>query len=309
MLCISLEACLSEYKPDSLDVATRILGGAGLARLASSGMPIRVVTQGPLLNKLKLLEVVDNYEVEVRYVPKLYSSFYVMRKGDRICAAFGGDLTLDVVEGSSTGLLLAGCGDDAVGASEFFARTWEKSRSLFEVDPYLLGRTREWGAYRVITELRRIKLEGEDEEEIVDRLVREHARRIFGIDDSDEIARRFWSAVFAARNMPIKLAADPLTGLPITTPIVYYSVKSLRNLSDNCQDGPCLRTTVKLLERALKYAPPSKLHDAWRAALKSGADRRKIERSPYLPALLLLTGRVEIGYDRSIDARIYRLRS
>ncbi len=308
MLCVSLDACLSEYRPEAVDAATRILGGAGLRELASRVKSLRVITQGPVLNKLRALEAVDNFDVEVRYVPRLFSSFYVLRGGGRTCVAFGGDLLLDALEGSSTGLLLANCGDDAIGAADLFEKMWAKAKGLLEVDPYLLGRTKDWGAFRVVAELRRLKVEGEDDEEIADKIVREHARRIFGIDDPDEVARRFWSAVFAARDIPIKLLDDPSTGLPVTAPLVYYSVKVLRGAGDKCQDGPCLRTTVKLVERALRYVPQSKLHDAWRTALKNGAERRKIERSPYLPALLLLTGRVEIGYDKSIDARYYRLR-
>ncbi|KUO86934.1 MAG: hypothetical protein AT715_00875 [Thermoproteus sp. JCHS_4] len=308
MLCISLDACLSEHRPDSVDVATRMLGGLGLRELASRVKSLRVITQGPILGKLRVLETVDNNDVEVRYVPKLFSSFYVLRKGDRACAAFGGDLFLDAVEGSASGLLLANCGDDAVGAAELFEKLWSRSRNILDVDPYLLGRTKDWGAYRVIAELRRVEVRGEDEEDLVDKIVRGYARRIFGIDDSDEVARRFWSAIFATRDMSVKVMGDPSTGLPVTAPLIYYSVKVLRSPPDRCQDGPCLRTTAKLLERALRHAPQSKLHSAWREALRNGAKRREIERSPYLPALLLLTGKVEIGYDKSIDARIYRLR-
>lgn len=307
MLCISLEACLSEYKPEAVDAATRVLGGRGLLQLASRVKSLRVVTQGPVLNKLRVLEVLDNFDVEARYA-RLFSSFYVFRGGGRTCAAFGGDLLSDAVEGSSNGLFVANCGEDALGAADLFEKIWAKAKGLLEVDPYLLGRTKDWGAFRVVVELRRLKVEGEDDEEIADKIMRGHARRIFGIDDPDEVARRFWSAVFAARNTPVKLLDDPSTGLPITAPLVYYSVRVLKGASDKCQDGPCLRTTVKLVERALRHAPQSKLHDAWKVALKNGADRRRIERSPYLPALLLLTGKVEIGYDKSIDARYYRLR-
>ncbi len=307
-MCISLEACLSEYKPESVDAAARILGGHGLRLLASRVKSVRVVTQGPVLNKLRVLEALDNLEVEARYVPRLFSSFYVFRGGGRTCAAFGGDLLLDVLEGSSIGLLMATCGDDALGAADLFEKMWAKAKGLLDVDPYLLGRTKDWGAFRVVVELRRLKVDGEDDEEIADKIVREHAKRVFGIDDPDEVARRFWSTIFAARDIPVKLLDDPLTGLPVTAPLIYYSVKMIRSAADRCPDGPCLRTTAKLVERALRYVPQSKLHDAWRAALKNGAERRRIERSPYLPALLLLTGRVEIGYDKSIDARYYRLR-
>jgi len=209
MLCISLDACLSEHRPDSVDVATRMLGGLGLRELASRVKSLRVITQGPILGKLRVLETVDNNDVEVRYVPKLFSSFYVLRKGDRACAAFGGDLFLDAVEGSASGLLLANCGDDAVGAAELFEKLWSRSRNILDVDPYLLGRTKDWGAYRVIAELRRVEVRGEDEEDLVDKIVRGYARRIFGIDDSDEVARRFWSAILGR---PLYLS--PLGAVP-----------------------------------------------------------------------------------------------
>lgn len=308
MLCISLASCISELKPEEVDAAVRVLGGLGLAELASKGLRLRVVAQGLVLNKLKVLEVADNYGVEVRYSPRIYSSIYIARGVGRSCVIAGGDLVLDAVEGSSSGLLLASCGQDAVEASSFFDKLWEKSRNISEVDPHLLGRTKDWGAYRIISELRKTRLEGNDEEDIADRLVRSHARRIFGIDDFDEVARRFWSAVYYSRGMSVKLADDPLTGLPITAPLVYYSVKLLREPVDKCAEGPCIRTTVKLLERALRYAPASKLHDVWRGALRNAQERRRVEQSPYLPALLILTGRVEVGYDKSIDARTFKLR-
>lgn len=308
MLCASLENCLSEYRPREILIATRILGGAGLRSLVSREYSVKVVTQGPVLGKLKMLEAIDNFNVEVRYVPKLFSSFYIFKREQTVCAAFGGDLTYDVVSGSSTGVLLSNCGDDALGALKFFEKLWERARNILEVDPYLVGRTRDWNHYRVIAELRSLKLKGDDEEEIVDRLVREHARRVFGIDDYDEIARRYWSTIFSARNISVKLVDDPTTGLPITAPLVYYSVRILRNPTDTCNGSPCLKTTVKLIERSLKYAPASPVHEAWKRSLKNGQERRKIDTSPYLPALLLLTGKVEIDYDRGLGTRTYRLK-
>lgn len=55
-------------------------------------------------------------------------------------------------------------------------------------------------------------------------------------------------------------------------------------------------------------APSSKIYEAWQAALKDPQTRRRIEESPHIPDLLMLTGKIDVEREGVPPAKLYVLR-
>ncbi|MEZ0319049.1 MAG: hypothetical protein ABWK05_03520 [Pyrobaculum sp.] len=297
MLCTSITECLENLKAREVYVISSPLGGLGLVRLAQQ-VRIVAVTSGPVFNKIAVLEAVDNYGAEVKYAPRLHTALYKL-VGDKECWAAGPPLVKATVDGHSTSLMVYTCAKTD-GIDNIFAG----GKPVDQLSSRVLGAGRDGRDFDIVVQLRRLQVEGEDEEEIADKIIR---AGVVGIEDLDAVSQRLWRLAARWKNRPAILFRDPTTGLGFTIPLLYYSVKVVASGQD-C-GGKCVRTTTKLVERALRMAPPAKTHEAWRAALKEPQMRRKIEDSPYIPALLLLTGKVDVKYDSAASVREYTLRT
>lgn len=295
MFCISLSECLETIKPREIYAASSPLGGMGVLSLAQQ-VKLVAVTSGPVFNKMAALEAIDNYNADIRFVPRIHTSLYKL-VGDRVCWAAGPPLIRSTIDGKSTSVLLYACNKEG-GLDGLFTG----GKPIEAVGSGVLGGGRDGRDYDVVIGLRRLKLAGDDEEEVADKIIRSGA---IGVDDLDQVSHIVWRIASRWRNRSAVVIKDPGVGLGITVSMIYYAVKAISTGQD-CSSGRCIKTTAKLLERALRIAPSSRIHDAWREALKDPQTRRKIEESPYIPATLLLTGKVEVR--REMSTKIYSLR-
>ncbi|MCX8137274.1 hypothetical protein [Pyrobaculum aerophilum] len=295
MFCISLQECIENIKPRQILVASSPLGGLGVLALAQS-VKLTVATSGPVFNKIAVLEAIDNYGAEVRYVPKLHTAIYKLI-GDRECWVAGPPLIKSVVAGNSTSFAVYTC-----AKIEGFEKLLTSGKPIEALSSKVLGGGRDGRDFDVVVQLRALQIKGDDEEDIADRIVRSGA---VGVDDLDVVSQLLWRIAVKWRNRSAVIYRDLNVGLGITIPMLYYSVKVIASGKD-CPEGKCVKTTTKLIERALRLAPPAKIHEAWQTALREPQMRRRIEESPYLPAVLLLTGKVDVKYE---GGRVYTLRS
>ncbi|MEM1597751.1 MAG: hypothetical protein QXP31_05625 [Pyrobaculum sp.] len=297
MLCTSITECLESLKTRDVYVISSPLGGLGLLRLAQQ-VKVAAVTSGPVFNKIAVLEALDNYGAEVRYAPRLHTALYKL-VGEKECWAAGPPLVKATVDGHSTSLMVYTCAK-AEGLDNIFA----SGKPIDQLSSRVLGAGKDGRDFDIVVQLRRLQVDGEDEEEIADKIIR---AGVVGVEDLDVVSQKFWKLVTRWKNRSAILFKDPTTGLGVTIPLLYYFVKVVASGQD-C-GGRCIKTTTKLVERALRLAPPAKTHEAWRTALKEPQMRRKVEESPYIPALLLLTGKVDVKYDPATSTREYALRS
>lgn len=296
MFCASLQECIEMIAPRQIFAASSPLGGLGVLQLAQR-YKLVAVTSGPVFNKIAVLEAIDNYGAEVRYAPRMHAAVYKMI-GERECWVAGPPLTKSAVDGASTSLSLYAC-TKAEGIDKIFSM----GKPIESVNSRVLGGGRDGRDFDIVTQLRSLQVKGDDEEEVADKIIRSGA---IGVDDLDIVSQMMWRLVSKWRARSAVVFKDPHVGLGISLSMIYYAVKAVA-LGQDCAEGKCIKTTTKLLERALKAAPPSKIHETWTSALKDPQSRRRIEESPYIPALLLLTGKVDVEYEQS--TRIYKLRS
>jgi hypothetical protein len=295
MLCTSLPECLETLKPRHILAISSPLGGLGVLSLARQ-TKLSVLTSGPVFNKIAVLEAVDNYGAEVKYAPRLHTSIYKL-VGEKECWVAGPPLVRSVVAGNSTSLSVYTC-----TKVEGVEKLLTNGKPIETLSSKILGGGGDGNDFDLVVQLRSLKVKGEDEEEVADRLIRSG---VFGIDDLDTISQQLWRLASRRRNRSAVLFREPHTGLGITIPMVYYGVKVVASGQD-CPRGRCIKTTAKLLERALRLAPPAKIHEEWHAALKEPQTRRRIEDSPYIPAILMLTGKIDVRHEMGI--RVYTLR-
>lgn len=294
MICASIAECIESIKPKQILAVSSPLGGLGVLSLAQQ-VKLAVVTSGPVFNKVAVLEAIDNFGAEVRYAPRLYTSLYKF-VGGRECWIAGPPLVRSVIVGTSTSIAVYAC-----TKAEWLEKLLTTGKPIELVSSKVLGGGRDGRYFDILTKLRALRVEGDDEEDIADKILRSN---IFDVDDPDTVSQLMWRLVSQFKNRSTIVFKDPVVDLGLTIPMVYYAVKVLASGQD-CPQGRCIKTTVKLLERALKLVPPAKIHDAWRNALSEPQMRRKIEESPYIPATFILTGRVEVKYDATRSARIY----
>lgn len=295
MLCPSLVECLEMLKPRHILAISSPLGGLGVLTLAKQ-TKLSVLTSGPVFNKIAVLEAVDNYGAEVKYAPRLHTSIYKM-VGEKECWVAGPPLVRSVVAGNSTSLSVYTC-----AKVEGVEKLLTSGKPIENLSSKILGGGGDGRDFDLVVQLRSLQVKGEDEEEIADRIIRSG---VFGVDDLDTISQQLWRLASRRRNRSAVLFREPHTGLGMTIPMVYYGVKVVAGGQD-CPQGRCIKTTAKLLERALRLAPPAKIHEEWRAALKEPQTRRRIEDSPYIPAILMLTGKIDVRHE--MGAWIYALR-
>ncbi|MFN3803601.1 MAG: hypothetical protein ACK4SY_00935 [Pyrobaculum sp.] len=296
MLCTSLVECIENFRPREIFVMSSPLGGLGVLTLAVQAK-LSILTSGPVFNKIALLEAVDNFDVVVKYVPRVYTSVYRF-VGERVCWVAGPPLVRAVALGYSTSLSVYTC-----NKAEGVERLFESGKPIEAVSSRTIGGGRDGRDFDIMARLRSLQIKGDDEEEIADRVIR---GGIFDVDDLDLVSKLMWRIASRWKNRSAVVFKDPTSGLGITIPMVYYSTKVIAAGQD-CPSGRCIKTTAKLLERALRLAPQSKIHDAWRQALREPQTRRKIEESPYIPAILLLTGKIEVKHDAVSHMRVYYL--
>jgi len=295
MICISLVECLERLKPKQIMAISSPLGGLGVLALARQ-VKLTVLTSGPVFNKIATLEAMDNYGAEIRYVPRLYTSIYRFI-GERECWVAGPPLVRAVAVGNTTSLSVYTC-----AKVEGVEKLLTSGKPLDTLSSKVIGGGRDGRDFDLVVRLRSIQVKGEDEEEIADKIIRSG---IFDVDDLDVISQQLSRLASRWRNSSAILFKDPSTGLGLTISMVYYGLKVIAAGQD-CAQGRCIKTTTKLLERALKLAPSSVVHERWRTALKEPQMRRRIEESPYIPAVFMLTGRVDV--EREAEVKIYRLR-
>ena len=293
MLCISLGECIESIRPKYVIAISSPLGGLGLLELAR-GVKVVASTSGPVFNKLAVLEAVDNYSADVRYAPRLHTAVYKL-VGERTCYAAGPPLVKSTVAGHSTAIAVYTCGE--IEDKGIFGVG--KPIELYTSD--MLGGGSDGRDYDVVVRLRSLKVEGSDEEEVADRVIRSG---VVKGEDLDAVADQIWRLVSRWRNRSVVLFKDPTTKLGITIPLIYYAVK-VAAAGQDC-GGKCIKTTTKLVERALRMVPQSKVHEEWATALREPQMRRQIEESPYIPALLLLTGKVDVEVEGGV--KLYKLR-
>jgi len=297
MLCTSLVECLESLKPQHILAISSPLGGFGVLALARQ-TKLTVLTSGPVFNKIAVLEAVDNYGAEVRYAPRLHTSIYKL-VGEKECWVAGPPLVRAVVTGNSTSLSVYTC-----AKVEGVEKLLIGGKPVETLSSKIIGGGGDGREFDLVVQLRSLQVKGEDEEEIADKIIRSG---VFGVDDLDIISQQLWRLASRWRNRSAVLFREPHTGLGITIPIIYYGVKVIAGGQD-CPRGRCIKTTAKLLERALRLAPSAKIHEKWHAALKEPQTRRRIEDSPYIPAVLMLTGKVDVKREAGTFAKIYALR-
>ncbi|MGC8993929.1 MAG: hypothetical protein ACP5J0_00910 [Pyrobaculum sp.] len=297
MFCASLQECIEYIKPAQVLAASSPLGGLGVLALAQI-TKLTVVTSGPIFNKIAVLEAVDNYGAEVRYAPRLHTSVYKM-VGEKECWVAGPPLVKSTVAGSSTSLSLYTC-TKVDGLDKLFTG----GKPVESLSSKVVGGGRDGRDFDVMVKLRALQIKGDDEEDVADKIIRSGAVEA---DDPDIVSQILWRIASRWRNRSAIIYRDPSTGLGITIPMLYYAVKVVAAGRD-CPKGQCVKTTTKLLERTLRLTPPSKVHEAWRAALKDPQTRRRIEESPHIPALLMLTGKIDVKREGSPPAKLYVLR-
>lgn len=296
MLCTSLAECIEILRPRRIMAISSPLGGYGLLTLAQTAK-LSIATSGPIFNKIAMLEAIDNHDVEVKYIPRLHTSIYKFI-GDRECWVAGPPLVKSTVSGNSTSLSIYTC-----SKIEGFEKAFAGGKSVELLSSSVLGGGKDGRDYDLVIKLRSLSVKGDDEEEIADSIIRSG---VLGVDDLDVVSRRIWTAASNWRNRSAVVFRDPSTNLGITLSLVYYSIKVV-SMGGDCPQSRCVKTTAKMLERALKLAPQSKIHEDWAKALRDPQLRRKIEESPYIPAILLLTGKVDVRFEMS--TRVYTLRS
>ncbi|MEM4437137.1 MAG: hypothetical protein QW680_00625 [Pyrobaculum sp.] len=296
MLCTSLAECIESLRPRQIMAISSPLGGYGALALARMAK-LSIVTSGPVFNKLVVLDAIDNYNIDVRYIPRLYTSVYKF-VGDRECWVAGPPLVKSTVSGSSTSVSMYSC-----SKIEGFEKITTGGKPIESLSSSVLGGGKDGRDYDIVVKLRSLSVKGDDEEEIADRIIRSG---VLDIDDLDIVSQRIWHVVSNWRNRSVILFRDPVTNLGITISLLYYSTKVVAAGRD-CPKTKCVKTTTKVIERALKLAPQSNVHDIWIKALRDPQHRRKIEESPYIPAFLILTGKVDVKLDMS--TRIYTIRA
>jgi hypothetical protein len=295
MLCTSLVECLETLKPRQVTAISSPLGGLGVLTLARQ-VKLSVLTSGPIFNKIAALEAMDNYGAEVRYAPRLHTSIYKFM-GEKECWVAGPPLVRTVAAGNSTSLSVYTC-----AKVEGVEKLLTSGKPLDALSSKVVGGGRDGRDFDLVVQLRSIQVKGEDEEEIADKIIRSG---VFGVDDLDVISQQLSRLASRWRNRSAILFKDPSTGLGLTISMVYYGLKVIAGGQD-CARGRCIKTTTKLLERALRLVPSSVVHERWRTALKEPQMRRRIEESPYIPAVFMLTGRVDV--EREAEVKIYKLR-
>lgn len=294
MICTTLSECLEFAKPKRVLAVSSPLGGLGVLALAQR-VKLSVVTSGPVFNKVAVLEAMDNYGAEVRYAPRLHTALYKL-EGDRECLAAGPPLVRSVALGNSTAVSIYSC-----SKVEGLEKLFTGGKPIEMLNSKVIGGGRDGRYFDVITRLRSLRVDKDDEEDIADWVIRSGA---FDVDDPDAVSHLMWRLVSHLKNRSAVIFRDPVVGLGLTIPMVYYAVRVAATGQD-CPQGRCIKTTAKLLERALRMAPPAKIHDEWRVALREPQTRRKIEESPYIPAVLMLTGKVEVKHDAATSSRLY----
>jgi hypothetical protein len=271
------------------------LGGLGVLALARQ-VKLSVLTSGPVFNKIATLEAMDNYGAEIRYAPRLHTSIYKFM-GEKVCWVAGPPLVRTVTAGNSTSLSVYTC-----AKVEGVEKLLTSGKPLDTLSSKVVG-GRDGRDFDLVVQLRSIQVKGEDEEEIADKIIRSG---VFGVDDLDVISQQLSRLASRWRNRSAILFKDPSIGLGLTISMLYYGLKVIASGQD-CARGRCIKTTTKLLERALRLAPSSVVHEQWRTALKEPQMRRRIEESPYIPAVFMLTGRVDV--EREAEVKIYKLRA
>lgn len=295
MLCTSLVECLETLKPRQIMAISSPLGGLGVLALARQ-VKLSVLTSGPVFNKIATLEAMDNYGAEIRYAPRLHTSIYKFM-GEKVCWVAGPPLVRTVTAGNSTSLSVYTC-----AKVEGVEKLLTSGKPLDTLSSKVVG-GRDGRDFDLVVQLRSIQVKGEDEEEIADKIIRSG---VFGVDDLDVISQQLSRLASRWRNRSAILFKDPSIGLGLTISMLYYGLKVIASGQD-CARGRCIKTTTKLLERALRLAPSSVVHEQWRTALKEPQMRRRIEESPYIPAVFMLTGRVDV--EREAEVKIYKLRA
>ncbi len=295
VFCTSLTECIDNFQPTHVFAMSSPLGGLGVLALAPR-VKLTILTSGPVFNKLALLEAIDNFGAVVKYAPRIYTSIYKF-VGRRECWVAGPPLVSAVAHGYSTSLAVYTC-NKLEGVEKFF-----EGKPIESVSSRTLGGGRDGVDFDVVVKLRRLQVKGGDEEDVADGIIRSG---IFDVGDLDTVPRLMWRIARRWRDRSVVVFRDPVAGLSLTIPLIYYMVKAVAT-GDDCPPGKCVKTTTKLVEKALRMAPQSALHEQWRQALRELQTRRRIEESPYIPAFLILTGRVEVKYDGAV--RLYRLTS
>jgi hypothetical protein len=142
---------------------------------------LSILTSGPVFNKIAVLEAIDNYGVDVKYAPRLHTSIYKL-VGEKECWLAGPPLVKSVVTGTSTSLSVYTC-TKVEGVEGLLT----SGRPIEALSSKVIGYGKDGYDFDLVAQLRSLQVEGEDEEEIADKIIRSG---VFGIEDLDVISQK-----------------------------------------------------------------------------------------------------------------------